>query len=110
MNSIGKMRYQVQLQQPASTTDAGGGRTQVWSTVALLWANIEPKSGSERYKNDQITDTTTHDVYIRYRKTISTKWRISYGDRTFSIKSILNIEERDRFYLLSCTEGAVGVT
>jgi SPP1 family predicted phage head-tail adaptor len=110
MNSIGKMRYQVKLQSPTSTTDAGGGRSQVWSTLGTIWANIVPKSGTERYKHDQIEDTTTHDVYIRYRSDIDAKYRILYGSRVFSIKAILNVEERDRFYLLSCTEGAVGAT
>ena len=110
MNSIGKMRYQVKLQSPANTTDAGGGRSQTFTTLATIWANIVPKSGTERYKHDQIQDQTTHDVFIRYRSDIDPKYRILYGTRVFSIKSILNVEERDRFYLLSCTEGAVGVT
>ena len=109
MNSIGKMRYQVKLQSPTSTTDAGGGRSQAWTTLGTIWANIVPKSGKERFKHDQIQDTTTHDVTIRYRPDIDAKYRILYGSRTFSIKSILNVDERDRFYLLSCTEGAVGV-
>ena len=109
MNSIGKMRYRVELQTPTSTTDAGGGRAQTWTTLSIIWANIIPKSGTERYKHDQVTDATTHDIYIRHQKDISAAYRIKYDSRTFSIKSILNVDERDRFHLLSCTEGAVGV-
>ena len=104
-NSIGKMRYKVKLQEPTSTTDAGGGRSQVWDTLGVIWANIVPKSGKETYQHGQITDTTTHDVYIRYRSDVNAKHRICYGTRTFNIQSILNVEERDRFCLLSCVEG-----
>lgn len=109
MNTIGKMRYRVELQSTTDTTDTGGGRAQTWSTLAIIYANIIPKSGTERYKHDKITDSVTHEMYIRYRTDIDPSYRIKYGSRTFSIKSILNVDERDRYQLLTCTEGQVGV-
>jgi SPP1 family predicted phage head-tail adaptor len=105
MNSIGKMRYRVQLQSPTNTTDAGGGRSQTWSRKADLYANIIPKSGSESYKQGKIKDETTHEIHIRHRSDMSAKYRIVYESRVFNIKSILNTHERDRFMVLSCTEG-----
>lgn len=104
-NSIGKMRYRVQIQSATNTTDAGGGRTQAWSRVADIWANIIPKSGKESYRQGKIQDDVTHDIYIRHRSDIDAAYRIVYDSRTFNIKSILNVEERDRFLLLSCVEG-----
>jgi head-tail adaptor len=36
---------------------------------------------------------------------ISTNHRISFGSRTFNIKGIINVDERDRFLKLLCNEG-----
>lgn len=105
MNSIGQMRYQVKLQSPTNTTDTGGGIAQTWALVANLWANIKPISGRETFRQGQIQDSTTHEVYIRYRTDIYTKYRILYGTRSFNIKHIKNMDERKRFMLLSCEEG-----
>ena len=105
MSSVGKMRYRVKLQSSTNTTDAGGGISQVWALVANLWADIKPTSGSESYRQGQVQESTTHEVTIRYRSDIYTKYRILFGTRAFNIKHIKNIEERDRYLLLSCVEG-----
>ena len=105
MNSIGMMRYRVQLQSPSDTTDAGGGRSQSYTRVADIYANIVPKSGKESFQRGKIQAETTHDIFIRYRSDIDASYRIVYESRSFNIKSILNVDERDRYYKLSCTEG-----
>jgi SPP1 family predicted phage head-tail adaptor len=105
MNSIGKMRYRVKLESATDTTDSGGGRSQAYATKAFLYANIKPISGTETFRQGKVASDTTHELIIRYRSDIDTKYRICYGTRVFNIKSILNIDERDRFLKLSCKEG-----
>ena len=105
MNSIGRMRYRMQLQSPSNVTDAGGGRTQSFVRVADIYANIVPKSGKESYQRGKVQDETTHEIYIRYRSDIDATYRLVYDSRSFNIKELLNVDERDRFYKLSCTEG-----
>ena len=105
MSRVGKMRYRVKLQSPTNTTDAGGGISQVWGLVSNLWADIKPVGGTETYRQGQVQESTTHEVTIRYRSDIYTKYRILFGTRAFNIKHIKNIEERDRYLLLSCVEG-----
>lgn len=105
MSVLGKMRHRVALQSATNTTDAGGGLAQVWETITHIYASIEPKNGSESYRQGQIQDKTTHEITMRYRANISTKYRIKYGTRLFNINHIKNIDERDRFLLLTCEEG-----
>lgn len=105
MNSIGKMRYRVKIESATDTTDAGGGRARVYNTLATVYANIKPIKGTETFRQGKVSSDTTHEVTLRYRSDLSTKYRICYGTRVFSIKSILNIDERDRFLKLECKEG-----
>tara|TARA_R100001510_G_C7613590_1_gene176395 strand:- start:120 stop:449 length:330 start_codon:yes stop_codon:yes gene_type:complete len=104
-NSIGKMRYKAELQSPTATTDAGGGSAITWTRLTDLYCNIKPVRADEKYRQGQVQDSVSHDVYIRHRDDISTKYRLVYGSRNFNIKGILNIDERDRYLLLKCQEG-----
>lgn len=103
--TIGKMRYKVKLQKATTTRDAGGGVTESWTTLKEIWADIKPVSGSERYRQGKVQETLTHEITIRYREDLGTNYRIQYESRNFNIKSARNIDERDRFWVLLCTEG-----
>ena len=103
--SIGKMRHKVKLQKPTSTRDAGGGVSQTYTTLKELWARIRPVSGSEKYRQGKVQESVTHEIIIRYRDDLGTDYRIHYESRNFNIKVARNIDERDRYWLLQCTEG-----
>ena len=105
MNSIGKMRYKIEVQSPVNTTDTGGGSTRTWSTVSTRWANIIPKSGNESYRQGQVQETLTHEVTIRWLENIGTNYRLKYGNRLFNIKNLKNIDERGRYIVMQCEEG-----
>ena len=103
--SIGKMRYEVQLQKPTNTIDTGGGLTEAWSTLANLWADIKPLRGAETYRQGQVQEKTTHLITIRYRRDIGTNYRILYDSDNYNIKYIKNLDNRDRFLELECELG-----
>ena len=105
MQSIGKMRHRLELQKATNTTDAGGGITQAWNTITLVYGAIKPKSGNEKYRQGQLQESTTHEITIRFLSNISTTYRFKFESRFFNIRNIQNIEERDRFLKISCTEG-----
>ncbi len=105
--SIGRLRYKVELQSATNSSDGAGGYTSSFNTIASLFADIRPSSGDESYRQGKVQDKTTHKIYIRHRNDVKTNYRISYDQRIFNIKSILNIDERNRFIELTCTEGEV---
>lgn len=105
--NIGRLRYKVDLQKATDTADGGGGRSQAYSTIAQIFADIRPQSGAEQYRQGKVQDRTTHNIFIRHRTDISTDYRIKYENRLFNIRQIINVDERDRFYKLVCNEGEV---
>jgi len=105
MPSVGRLRYLVKLQSPTRTTDTGGGQSISWSTITDLYADIKPISGGESFTQDQLQETTKHEVTVRYRSDMNTSYRILYGSRVLNIRHVKNVNESDRFYILTCEEG-----
>lgn len=103
--TIGRLRHRVNLQSATTTRDAGGGVTESWSTVAQIYCDIKPVSGSERYRQGKVQESLTHEIVMRHRTGIDTNYRINFESRNFNVRSIRNIDERDRFLVLLCTEG-----
>ncbi len=104
-NSIGKMRYRVKVERATNTRDAGGGLSQVFNSVATIYANIKPKSANSTYRQGILQEKVTHEITIRFMKNIDTNSRITYGNRSFAVNGIINVDERDRFLTLLCEEG-----
>ncbi len=101
----GMLRHRVQLQRQQRTPDGIGGFDIEWTTYATVSAYIAPLSGTETVVAMQIQDSTTHRLYIRYRAEILPEDRVLFGERTFNIRSVLNLEERNRFIEMRAEEG-----
>ena len=54
--SIGKMRFEIELQKPTNTRDAGGGITEAYTTLSNLYANIGAMKhlGKVKYRKRQL--------------------------------------------------------
>jgi SPP1 family predicted phage head-tail adaptor len=110
----GDLRHSITLQTRSRSTDTGGGFTSSWGNTRVLFAKITPISGNNPYSNGRIEHDLTHDIYTRYYSDINYSsgggaMRISWSDsgvaRTFGIKYVITINERDRFLLFRCSEG-----
>ena len=104
----GQLRHRISIQAAAPTADSyGAAGTLTWGDVsgmAALWASIWPVSAAERQQNDRLELTTTHQIRIRYRSGITSKHRIKFGTRYFTITSIINWQERNIYLDLVCEE------
>ena len=111
--AIGKMQHRLALQNRSTTADGGGGTDTDWSTVDTVWGRIENKGGGERFFGDQNEARTTHLITIRFRRGLTTAYRLLYSfttegvtyTRIFNIKRIENRGERDKYLELLCEEG-----
>lgn len=105
----GKKRHLVQLQSPAGSRDAVGERVTTWTTVASVWAAIEPIGARELFAAAQAQAATTHRVRVDYSTAIAAidgSWRVLFGSRVLVIDGKpRNIEERNREIELLCSEG-----
>tara|TARA_R100000781_G_scaffold101170_1_gene64648 strand:- start:563 stop:892 length:330 start_codon:yes stop_codon:yes gene_type:complete len=104
-NHLGRLRHRVQLQRSTNTTDTGGGMTKSYSILKDLFAFVRPVNGKELFRHGKVEETVTHEITIRYRADIGTNDKIVYDSREFNIRHIRNIDERNRYMLLVCTEG-----
>ena len=107
---IGDLRHLITIQNSTNTSDDAGGFTQAYSDTASVFASITPVKGSEQYSDGsqamQIENPITHEIFIRYRDdiTIANSSKIVFGSREFNIRSILNLEEKNRFMKIEAEE------
>ena len=104
---IGKLRHVIALQEVTNTVDAGGGQGRTWATTAIVWAEVKPASGREQLHAMQLQDSVTHRITIRYCSDVkpTSKWRILFDGRHFNIRSVLNVDERNKFLVIMADEG-----
>ena len=111
--AIGSMRYRVDIQSPTRTSDNGGGASIAWTKVATVYADIKEKRSDETTFADKLRDKLESVVRIRYRQDVTTANRLvqTYSrngvqtTRTFTIKGVLNVENRFKFLELDVEEG-----
>ena len=107
------MRFKLQLQSPTRTTDAGGGAAITWTKVADVFASITPKNSTEQDFADKLRDRLESVVRIRYRNGVTTAHRLvqtftrdgTTTTRTFTIKGIMNVDNRFKYLDIDVEEG-----
>ena len=100
----GTLRHKVTIQTMTDGKDAVGSPTETASTLAKVWAAITPLNAGEVFRADHFEGDVTHRIRLRYRAGITPKMRVIYGSRTFDIRSVLNVDERNRELELAVTE------
>lgn len=100
----GRLRHRVQLQQVTETRDVYGGVVRSWTTFARPWASVEPLSGNELLKAQQVIAGVTHRVRLRHRDGITASLRFVHRGRNLNIKGFVNPEERNRELECMCME------
>lgn len=102
----GRLRHLVTVQSQSTTQDGAGQRLQTWTTVTTAWADIKPVSGRDFYAQSGEHADITHEIEMRYGTTVSPGNRAVLGSRTFDIRSVLNVDERNRYLTLMAVENA----
>lgn len=99
--TIGDLKRRITIQQQTKVRDGMGGYEDGWAQVAQPWAKISPKSGSEKLRADKLNADGLSTVIIRYRSDLNESMRVVYRGNNYQIRSIINIEEADRFLELT---------
>jgi SPP1 family predicted phage head-tail adaptor len=103
---IGDLNKRVTIQHKTRVADGMGGFADTWNDTATVWAAIWPVSASDLIQAAQTTLVVTHRIRIRYRSTFKAAWRVKFGNRYFSIISVLNPNEKNEYLDLICKEAA----
>jgi SPP1 family predicted phage head-tail adaptor len=103
--SIGALRKPVLLQSENLAPDGFGGQKAVWTTLAILWAEIKPFAGKDAVDTGNFNKRLTHQITVRFRADIATGQRLLYGARAFVIRAAVNKDESNRWLDLLVEEG-----
>jgi SPP1 family predicted phage head-tail adaptor len=102
---IADLRHRLVLEERAALADGGGGATESWTELAIIWAAIHQKSGREREAADRMGARATTEITIRHRAGVTTDMRFRLGTRHFNIRAVLDVEGRRRWLKCACEEG-----
>ena len=101
----GELRHQVSLQRKQNNSDGVGGSIITWSEYATPWCKISPKSGGEKLYLGRLDAQGLSSVVMRYRADIVESDKLVFKDQEFQIRSIINVEEMNRFTELLIERG-----
>lgn len=85
---VGALRRRLLLEAAVTTPDGLGGTTQVYETVAAVWAKLEWIAGGERWRLGRPEQVATHRVTLRWRAGVDAGQRLRDGDRLFDIRAV----------------------
>ncbi len=85
---VGALRRRLRLEAAMATPDGLGGTTQVYETVAAVWAQLEWIAGGERWRLGRPEQVATHRVTLRWRAGVDAGQRLRDGDRLFDIRAV----------------------
>jgi len=93
----GDLRNQVSLQRKQINSDGAGGTVVTWVEYATPWCKITPKTGNEKIYLGRLDAQGLSSVTTRYMSTIIESDKLVFKNKEFQIRSIINIEERNKY-------------
>lgn len=103
----GRLFNQVMIQSYTATRASNGEEVKSWSTVATVWASVEPLSGRELLAARDVRADVTTRIRIRYRTGITPKMRAIMGSATYEISEVIDRKMQHRDLELLCTAQAI---
>ena len=108
-SDIGDFRSRVTLIDPYGVVaEEIDGQPRVSPrTVAAVWAQVTPVTGTERETGERVQTDLTHTVRIRFREDVraaGARWQLAYRGRRFEVRRALDADEMRRFLILECVE------
>lgn len=106
--TAGRLRHRIEIRTATTERTQGAGFVESPSTLATVWAYVEPTTGSELLEAQQVAGRATYIVVIRYGpeiSTISPLMTILLSDgRVLNILNVRKLEEINTWYELLCVE------
>ena len=102
--NAGDLRHRITIQQNTPSQNSHGEPVASWSTLATVWAAVEPLTGREFFTTEQVQSELSVRFRIRHRTGITPLMRISWDSRTFTIENVIRVQENKREIHLMCSE------
>ncbi len=102
--NAGRLRHRIRIQTPTAARNGYGEQIITWTTLATVWAAVEPLRGRELYDAEQVQAEISHRVRIRPYPGVTPQMRVLFDSRVLMIETVINVEERGRDMQLMCRE------
>tara|TARA_R110002020_G_scaffold42273_1_gene124085 strand:+ start:517 stop:846 length:330 start_codon:yes stop_codon:yes gene_type:complete len=103
--NIGSLDRRIVLQEPTTTVNDYGERTNSWGTLASVWASIERKSSaSETNSGEQLVSLQSVTFLIRYSSVVAglnMSHRVSYNSEYYNILAVQEVGRRDQLRIIT---------
>jgi len=84
----GRLSQRVVIQQKTTTTDSQLGRAVTWSTLATVWADVQPATGGEQLQARAVGSQVQYVVEIQDRSDVTASMRLSWTPYGGSAKTL----------------------
>lgn len=91
------LRHRIQIYRLNEVADALGGFTTTWVLHKTKWAKVKPMPGRELIHADKIDATAASTFTVRFDADILESDKIVFKGNDYNIRSIVNVDEEDRF-------------
>ena len=102
--TIGQLKHRIELQSKAMTPDGTDDYTEAYTTVATVWARIDPIAGGRMIDGVQEVERVTHRFIIRYRSDQASWQYVLFDARRFLIRTVMIQDEIKRFLEIMAEE------
>jgi|CXWL01.1.fsa_nt_gi SPP1 family predicted phage head-tail adaptor len=100
----GHFRHRINIEAQQETRDDHGGIARAWIAQATRRASVKPLTGREFFSAQAVNSDVTHEIRMRYYDGLNTSHRLIHDGRTFHIKSVISVDERNRETVVLCAE------
>lgn len=98
------LNHRLTLQRPVQTADGQGGLDTDWWEVDVVWGAVRPTQASRSQRAQQMVETVTHEITVRFRDDVESGWRFLLANREFAIRAVFDPDESGRFLRCHCEE------
>lgn len=74
---LGMARRRLVLEAPVSVPDDAGGRTETYTPIAAVWAQVRWRSGDERSRAGREEQAARYEIIIRWRAGVNASMRFT---------------------------------
>lgn len=104
----GRMDQRIRIESQNNVSDGQGGFTKGWTTVATVWAAVEPVTGKEAVEAGRLEFALRYRITIRTRLDFDTAARLvwtSNGNKVLNIREIHDGGPRPQFLMIIAESG-----
>lgn len=106
---IGSFRHEFKLYRRGTTDDGMGGQKPGWTLLDTQFGRLMPVSAQQRLQAMKLEMSVTHKIVMRWSNLVKvdSDLKLVTDGRDMNIRSVVNVEEQDRFIEIAADEGVV---